>query len=654
MQPTYGSNNPVDLFPSIFINGAGANGVSSATNITGGNVANLVEQVYTASDVVTLIRGRHTLKIGGELDRQFQHDQGWGHFDSGEFTFNGIGTNSGTSADPRNGGNSSSGIPFADFLLGDVQQWNVFNNVPTNIASWITSGFVNDDFKVKPHFTLNVGLRWQHQTGWAVAGNQFGNVDFSLANPGSFPPGQPGAIRIGGVDGHNTVEPSVNAWSPRLGFAWSPRDNWSIRASYGIFQIQRGTETYAENNDAPTLGFGFNPHGFIGNGSDVAFQLAQGPPPNSVTYPTVSSLGPGICTFGSCGAVPFYAPELPLQYVQNSLLSVQRSLPGNHLIDVSYVYTKGTHLQFARDLNQVPEADLSNLSNSGKFSPFRPVEQYTSILGHQFDGWSNYNALQMRVVKRASFGLSYQFNYAWSKLLDTGTGSGHGHFIDVWQNAYDLRANYGPSGNDATHNFNGALTYELPFGSGRMHPMHGALDRVLGGWRLTSIIQAHSGIPFTPVVSDGTANNFNGNAGDLALSGSKDCFCGYTEFANRTGDPKVAHPSPNEWFNAAAFSDPTNQGLGPGTVHVYGDAGRNSLRGPRFVNVDLSIGKDFRIREGMNFELRADSYNAFNHPQFNNPDNNILSSTAGMITSSQGANNFGPGRGFQMGGRFTF
>jgi hypothetical protein len=72
------------------------------------------------------------------------------------------------------------------------------------------------------------------------------------------------------------------------------------------------------------------------------------------------------------------------------------------------------------------------------------------------------------------------------------------------------------------------------------------------------------------------------------------------------------------------------------------------------VNVDLSIGKDFRIREGMNFELRADSYNAFNHPQFNNPDNNILSSTAGMITSSQGANNFGPGRGFQMGGRFTF
>ena len=305
------------------------------------------------------------------------------------------------------------------------------------------------------------------------------------------------------------------------------------------------------------------------------------------------------------------------------------------------MHTKGTHLNFATDINQVPESDLADPANSGDFSSLRPVPWFRSILAHNFNGWSNYDALQLRLARRLSNGVSYQFNYSWSKFMDTGSGSGHSGGVDLWQRANDPRANYGLSTYDATHNFNGSITYEVPFGSGRRYELHGVANQILGGWRITSIMQARSGIPFTPVVSS------NANGGDPALSGSPNCFCGYTLLPNRVGSGVLSNPTVNQWFDASAFTDPTNGGTTP----AFGDSGRNILRGPRFVNFDFSLGKKFRIRENMNLEIRADSYNAFNHPQFGQPDNNILSSTAGRIFS---ANNGGPGRIIQLGGRFTF
>jgi hypothetical protein len=394
---------------------------------------------------------------------------------------------------------------------------------------------------------------------------------------------------------------------------------------------------------------GLNPNGFIGGGnatepSGVAFQLETGPPPDSVTFPTIETLSPAFNTFKQ---VPFYPKELPLQYYQNFLLSVQRALPANHVLDVSYVHNKGTHLNFIRDMNQVPEADLGDPSNTGRFSPFRPITHYTSIYAHLFDGWSNYDALQLRVVKRASFGLSYQFNYAWSKVMDTGTSGGHDQNTDTWQNANDPRANYGLATTDATHNFTGSISYELPFGAGRMYSTHGVLDRIVGGWRVNAVIQARSGAPFTPIVADAAANFDDGVGGDLARSGSVDCFCNYQLRPNRSGSGKLSNPTIAQWFDVAAFSDPNDGG-----IHAFGNSGRNILRGPRFVNVDIGIGKRFRITESTGLEVRADSYNFFNHPQFNTPDNNILSATVGQITTT--TNFGGPGRTFQMGARFSF
>jgi hypothetical protein len=196
---------------------------------------------------------------------------------------------------------------------------------------------------------------------------------------------------------------------------------------------------------------------------------------------------------------------------------------------------------------------------------------------------------------------------------------------------------------DATHNFNGMVTYELPIGEGKKVPVHRVLDHVVGGWRLSTIFTARSGTPFTVFMNM-----------PFDFTGSSTCSCGFGPRPDRTGSGKLSSPSISQWFDLSAFSDPTNGG----TTAALGDSGRGILRGPKQVDVDLSLSKTFRITERVHLEARADSYNAFNHPQFNNPRSTITFSggvpvpgSAGQITS---ANNFGAGRIIQLGGRITF
>ncbi len=647
MEPQYGSNMPADAFPNISVDAGKSLGGGNSLFIGTGPHANLVEDMYTASDVATLIRGKHTIKIGGEIDRLFQHDTTWGDASSGNFEFNGVGTQSGTSVDPRTG-STSFGIPFADFLLGQTYGWFIFNGEPTNAATYLTALFVNDDFKITPRLTLNLGLRYQHQTGWAVADGRFANFNPNLANPTSWLPSTfgcnpcNGAMQYGQINGHNTLEPSTNAWAPRLGFAWSPWNKWSFRASYGVFEMFRNSETYARDNFPANLGAGFNPQGSFGfSNTDPSFALQTGPPPNSVFFPTTATLTPDALNGNT---VAYYPPHIPQTYTQQFLVSVQRELPGSHLLDVSYVHSHASHLQFTSDLNQVPQSKFTDPANIGdsKFNPVRPYPWFQSILVHDFTGWSNYNALQLRLVRRTSYGFSYQFNYAWSKSLDTGSGGGHASTISTWQVPRDPQANYGPSDFDATHNFNGSITYDLPFGEGKMVPMHGVLNEVVGGWRLSTIFTAYSGLPFTV---------FENLPFDYA--GSFNCSCGFGPRPNRVGSGKLSHPTvgtQGEWFDISAFT---------ASPSGFGDSGRDILRGPRQVDTDLSLSKTFRISERVHFEARADSFNAFNHPQFNNPSSTISFTGSSPVPGSAGQINSmrtgsGANRIIQLGGRVTF
>lgn len=605
LEPTYGANAPADIFPTISIDSGGGIG---GIGLNGGVHANLADGSLVEADVLTLIKGKHTIKIGGEFDKNYQNYTSWADVSSGNFTFNGASTN----------------VPYADFLLGDVQTWSVFDFVETGARNFTVGAFAQDDFKVSQHLSLNVGLRYVFQGGWNEVQNRWGSFSPNVVNTGQFAsPGTLGAMTYGGQGGRKDIQNSANELAPRIGLSYSPAPKWAFRASYGISDAPWSTDPYSG-----AYGVGLNPQGF--EQGTAVFQLKNGPIPGAVVYPTLNNLSNSQFNFDN---VSYYPEHRPITYYQETLLSVQHEIPGQVLLDVSYVFTKGTHLGFIRDINAVPVNDMS--ASSTCFNSPTAYPLFCSIAATLFDGSSNYNALQLRAEKRVSHGLSFIFNYAYSKTLDTGTGSGNNATADIWQNAFNVSANYGLSTLDTKNTINGSATYELPFGTGKSFALHGIADAALGGWRATGVYQIHSGIPFTVTTSN--------NGQDLSGSGvANTCGCGYSWLPNVVGNPSVSNRSVNEFFNPAAFATPAS-----GT---FGDERRNSLIGPDWRNLDLSLGKTFVFIEGVKLEIRADSVNVLNHPNFAQPNTSTGTGVVGggQITTASGARNI------QLGGRFTF
>ena len=633
LEPGYGTNAPANVFPHISIDqGAGFGGSVLGAGGGNGNIdATLGEGIYTVSDVLTLIRGRHTIKVGGEYDRLYQNYTSWGDIDSGHFEFNG----------------SVTGIPYADFLAGDVYGWYVYEADPTSAYMRQGALFGSDDVKVTSHLTLNLGLRWQMQSGWGVKNNLFGNYDPFIPDPTQYGGAYPGGILFGGQSdpafgGKLSAIQNGNykQFAPRIGVAWSPRDRWAVRASYGVFDAPRDAENYTDG----ALGLGFNPHN-QGNGGytfgSSAFPLAVGPPAGTVIFPTVQTLS---STFANYSSAEYYPRSMPTVYVQQFLLSVQHEFWRGLLLDTSYVYTRGTNLNFATNINQATtpnSTDVGGFLCTSFYHCGNPNPVFNSIAAQIYDGWSNYNALQFRLQKRMSNGLSFQLNYAWSKSLDTGTGNGHGSGIDVYQDAYHPAANYGPSDFNAANTLVGQIVYELPFGRNRQFVLHGPLDQIAGGWRLSSLFQWHGGVPFTPVIQGSVAG-----AIDPGLSAS--FGAGSTLYPEQIGDPKVSNPSRSMWFNPAAFANPADGS--------FGNTHRNTLVGPGFANVNLSIAKEFPIHEAIALEVRADAFNFFNHINWGNPDANVGYSggTLADTTAGQVNNPVGGTRIIQLGAHVRF
>lgn len=614
LEPAYGTNAPANIFPRIQIDaGTGTNAEGSAA--LGGGTGNgnidavLGEGVWNFSDVLTMIHGKHTIKVGGEYDKDYQNYTSWGDMSSGSFEFNG----------------GVTGVPYADFLAGDVYGWFVYEADPTSAHMWNTSIFGSDDIKVSSRVTLNLGLRYQIQSGWGVNHNFFGNFDPFLPNPADggvykgaiLYGGQGDTVYGGNISDMKTIQDAdYKEFAPRIGIAWAPWDKWSIRASYGIFDAPRDAENYTDG----ALGLGFNPHnqGFGGysNGSSP-FQLAVGPPAGTVVFPTLQTLSSTLQNFNTA---TYYPRSMPTVYVQQWLASVQHEFANGFLLDTSYVYTRGTNLNFATDINQAP---ITELGCSG-YNCGNPNPIFNAIQGQIYDGWSNYNALQVRLQKRMSYGLNFLFNYAWSRSLDTGTGNGHGSGVDIYQNAYDPGANYGLSDFSAEHTLTGSVVYELPFGHGRHFDLHGPADEVAGGWRVSSIFQWHSGLPFTVVVNGQAAQAIDPGL-DSALGN------GTTLYPDLIGDPNASGQTLAQWFNPAAYQNPAD-----GT---FGDSGRNTLVGPHYSDFDFSIAKMFSLHwEGVNLEVRGDMFNAFNHINYANPNAALGASNFGAVTGTVGGN----------------
>jgi hypothetical protein len=420
---------------------------------------------------------------------------------------------------------------------------------------------------------------------------------------------------------HALQDSTYKNFAPRVGFAWSPKKDWAIRGSFGLFDLMWGANSYTYGG----LGTGLTATGYATSAdliTPLPFKLSD--PAPSLVYPGASTLTPATLNGAS---VTYYPQHTSMPYVQQVQFDIQHQFAGGLTLDAAYVHTKGTHLAFTTDANQVPANELGGGQSA------RPYPQFGYITAYWFDGLSKYNAFQFSVKKAYGHGLTLIANYTWSMSMDTGTGSGWGSgSIDNWQIANSTSANYGLATNDMPQFFNGGFVYNLPFGASRRYlGMKGVPDYIVGGWQLSSIFQLHSGIPFTPVMS----TNLSG-----ALSGSW--------FPDRVGNGTASNPTINMWFDPAAFVQPA--------ANTFGNSGRDILFGPGWRNMDLGVAKDFRLPflgEAGRLQFRMDAYDVFNHPNFGMPDASIGSWGVGQITSTAFA---WPkaGRNIQLGLRLTF
>jgi hypothetical protein len=589
------------------------------------------EHVFDPSDVVTMISGKHILHFGGEMLIYRDNSTAWGNTNAGTMAFSGQYTQQWT-VDPATGVAApvaGTGMEYADFLLGYANNWSA--QVTPEYGARLKSPqiFVQDDYKIKPTLTVNLGLRYQINHGWNEVKNNIDSFDPTVINPAT---NTLGAYWYASThaNGRTSLQANVfDTFLPRVGFSWLMGANTTLRGGFGLYAYNWSLDTYGS-------GMG-GPFGSSGSFSDNT---------NGIT-PVTKLDGPGN-VFGTSNALPYTAFttdstrfngqgvnyqefHTPVPKIYQWNLSAQRQLGANYVAELAYVASHGYNLAFPTDLNQVPESHL--VSNS---SDFRPYSQYQGIAGSTNNAISNYNSLQASITKRMTNGFSFSFNYVWSHMLDDMDSSGWGSRAgeQPFQIANKPAANYSNSNFDVRNAFKGYGVYELPFGRGKMFLNDNTLlDAFIGGWQLSGTIVLSTGNPFTVYSTQNT----------YALAGS--AFPNWSRV-----NPKPANRSIQNWYNPAAFLQPDN-----GT---FGNVRRNSLYGPGLNYVNLSGSKVFSIPwEGIKLQIRCDAQNVFNHPSFGNP-NTQLGGSSGVGTPYTNNTNINyttvGGRNIQLGARLTF
>jgi len=608
-----------DVLPTLTINGP-VGGTSGGTNIQPGVNAIYAEDSLQPSDVVTLIKGRHILHFGGELLDFRDNSTPWGNINGASMTFSGAFTRSGYNV-------TSTGLGYADFLLGPVAIWSAGITPLTGGRQKDPQVFVQDDFKVFPNLTLNFGLRYEYQAGWQEVANRFGGFDPTLQNPAS---GNLGAVFFGQTGNRKSLMDGVNVWLPRVGFAWAPFTKWSIRGGFGIYSLPWSIDTYSGGE----MGFGTKSSGSITNTDQTTplFYAQNSSPPIFIQNGCVPGTGCYVLASHDPGGyngqtVNFIPRHIPVGKNYEWNFSIQRELRSSMVVEAAYVGNHGSGLPYPVNINQVPQASLGLLPVQN----YRPFPQYGTINGNYFDAYSNYDALQLQFQKRFARGFSFSTNYTWSKFLSNYDSSGWGsrNGTNTIQNSFARNTTYSRSNFDVPQNWKGAVVYTLPFGKGQALLNRGGVANLfLGGWQLSSLFLYQSGNVFSVQMN-------NNNSNSQANSQYPNVVPGVPLYpSNKTAA---------EWFNPAAFSAPAQ--------YTYGNAGRNILRGPRYSDVDFSAAKVVplpKLEHGQ-IQFRFDALNALNHSSLGIPNINIGNPAVAQITAAQLS-----GRTLQLGARLSF
>jgi outer membrane receptor protein involved in Fe transport len=553
-----------------------------------------ITNVWQEIGNLTMIRGKHEIKIGAE----FEHLNAYydGTFTS-IFNFDQVPTQ-----DPLTvTGNNANEV--ASFLLGLPSSG--LRNVGNTAAYFHqnTPGmYIQDNFKPTPKLTLNMGLRWEYNQWPFDKYNHLGNYYVELHKfgwAGTNPvTGQPANAP------RSLIDSDYRNFAPRLGVAYQLRPNTVIRAGFGVFY----------NGD----------YAWAGQGA-----RGQWPYAVSETFTAVNTLVPEkpLATFFGNFVLP--QPGTPpneqhvvarnnhTPYTEQWNLGVQHELARDLLLEVNYVGNNGKNLSGFFNVNDplpgpgkiCPDAgDCATLAAQGVQVKARPEYPYAPTLGAMSENanvaTTHYNSLQVKLDKRFSNGMQALFSYAWSHLLDTPSGNDYGG--QSAENDLCRRCDYGNSGNNYPHVFTAEWLYELPFGRGRHFGSRAgwAENVALGGWELTGIYHFNSGFPINVCCMTDIAN-----VGQRANNERPNYVGGTSQtLSSFTGDP--TNPLNGiRILNVDAYTKPDQ--------YTYGNVGRNSTTGPHFSNFDLGMFKNFPFREGKNsVQFRAEFFNAFNIHDF--------------------------------------
>ncbi len=575
---------------------------------------------YSVRDVFSWIKGKHSLKLGGELSLNKDIQQTLLN-NYGVFTFNGNST--------QHTGPTQAGNAFADFLLGIPSAVSQDAPVTAYTNSWYSALFAQDDFRVSQRLTLNLGLRWDVQTAPTDPQNRV--VNYVPGQQSTVIPNAPvGALFYGdpGVE-RGGIPTSYTHFSPRLGFAWDifGDGKTSIRGAWGLFYGSiSGNEWNTMTNFQPfstRLTFtNINQHT---NAAGVPLGATLFNPYNNyVGGPPFPYNG----SFTNGGGLFPVATDFKWPFTYQTQVSVQRQVTKDIVVGAAYVGTFAHDLPFARDINYPVLTPTATTSGSNILSR-RPNPAFGAILLLQSDQTASYNGLQVTSAMRMSHNLTFNAFYTFSKTLSSvelynSTTQG------LAQNYSKLAEDKGAGDTDQRHVFSMSLTYRPePFNKGA----NVVLRQIFNGWSISPIIKLRSGLPFT-VTNGGVDANLDGVTNDRA---------------QLIGDPHLAHPTAAMWFNTAAFAR-NNAVTG---VATDGNSARNLLYGPSYRTVDLALSRDFGFTETIKLRIRAEATNAFNTVNLGQPGNAVpangsTSASFGVITSANSM------RKLQFGARLTF
>lgn len=548
-----------------------------------------ISETATAEDHVSWVRGKHSITAGGE----YRWVRSWFYISSAsrsDFTFNGTFTQN-----PQSPTGTGSGL--ADLLLGIPSNAELSNAISGDLRYKYSGLYIQDDWKVTDRLTLNIGARYELWTQPVERQNQeanflLGTQKFIYPNS-AVPAGIPSAYVQSipsGINNRSLLQTDTNNVAPRFGFAYQATKTTVVRGGFGQF--------FADDPEIGASGrLVANPPFY----QDVTFPTNQITPIISLNqgFPA-NTIGTGL-NLANASLIAF-TPNFKQAYVYHWSAGVQQQIR-QFVFEAEYVGTSGFELPITYNVN-------SALPGGTSVAARRPYQGFGNITLTTPMGNSNYNALETRLERRFANGLSLLLSYTYSKSIDDGGEQLVGDL--QLRSAENVRLERALATNDMRHYFVGSYVYDLPFGRGqRFNIANPVVNAVLGNWQINGIATLHTGLPFTPELGFSSANT-----GD--------------DRPNRIGNGNLPSDqrSINNWFNKAAFV--------AAPFYQFGNAGRDILEGPGAVNFDLSVFKNFPIPllgEGGNLEFRAESFNAFNHPQFGTPNNRVDLAQGGTITS---------------------